>query len=354
MTFLPIVTLSSVALFLLAVSLHFFYALSILGLIFVFCEISALVLLLTLPVSLLISKQFPNRPQQNTTFSSSRRFFLKSSTSILPALAVGGTIRGIGGAYERVRIPKIRFLFKQLPPALNGFKILHLSDLHLGYYRGMDDLENLLSRVADQGIDLVLITGDVADDLDLLSPALRLIDQVPSRFPKIMSLGNHEYYRGINIVLHILSRSPIRLLVNTGISLPVNGRIVYVGGADDPVTLRNDISGFLQETAFKAMKMAPRDSFKILMSHRPRALNVAPPYKVDLILSGHTHGGQIGINGRSVLEGLDRNRYWWGKYRRQGTQMYTSSGIGHWFPFRLGCPPEAPVIELRSDQRIMV
>lgn len=354
MTFLPVVTLTTAALFLLSVSLHFLKILPLLGLIFAFCEIVALMLLLAGFLSLLITQLFPKEEHPDSPPNPSRRIFLKSSTAILPALAVGGTIRGISGAYQGIRIPKIKLLFNQLPPVLHGFKILHLSDLHLGYYRFLPDLEHLLSRVMTEKVDLVLITGDVADDLKLLSPALKMINQIPSRFPKIMSLGNHEYYRGINTVLRILARSPVRLLVNSGISLPVNGHLVYIGGADDPVTLRYDISGFLQDTTAKAMKRAPKGAFNLLLSHRPRALNVAAQYGVNLILSGHTHGGQIGINGHSVFEGLDSKRYWWGKYRNQNTQMYTSSGIGHWFPFRLGCPPEAPIIELRSDDRILV
>ena len=102
----------------------------------------------------------------------------------------------------------------------------------------------------------------------------------------------------------------------------------------------------MTETVNKAMADANGEAFKLLLSHRPRALDVAGPADIDLILAGHTHGGQLGYQGRSVFEDYLKNRYLWGRYSKGKTQLYTSSGVGHWMPFRLGCPPEAPIITL--------
>ena len=97
------------------------------------------------------------------------------------------------------------------------------------------------------------------------------------------------------------------------------------------------------------MQDAPSDAFKVLMSHRAKALDFADRFNVDLILAGHTHGGQIGFNRRSVFENFLANEpYLWGKYKKGKTQLYTSSGVGHWFPFRIGCPAEAPIIVLKN------
>jgi predicted MPP superfamily phosphohydrolase len=87
--------------------------------------------------------------------------------------------------------------------------------------------------------------------------------------------------------------------------------------------------------------------FKILMSHRPDAFDYAASQGINLTLAGHTHGGQIGFMGRSLFDSYWADRYLWGEYRQGRSALYTSSGVGHWFPFRLGCPPEAPIIELR-------
>ena len=84
----------------------------------------------------------------------------------------------------------------------------------------------------------------------------------------------------------------------------------------------------------------------IVMSHRPSAFDFTAPRNVSLTLAGHTHGGQVGFMGRSILESSFPESYLWGHYRSGSSHLYTTSGMGHWFPFRLGCPPEAPVIEL--------
>jgi predicted MPP superfamily phosphohydrolase len=102
----------------------------------------------------------------------------------------------------------------------------------------------------------------------------------------------------------------------------------------------------MRQSIGKSIKDSVSDEFKVLMSHRPRALDVAGEFGVDLILAGHTHGGQIGLNGRSVFEGVMKERYLWGKYQKGSAKLYTSSGVGHWFPYRLGCPAEAPIITL--------
>ena len=83
------------------------------------------------------------------------------------------------------------------------------------------------------------------------------------------------------------------------------------------------------------------------MTHRPEGFDPASEMGIELTLSGHTHGGQAGLNGRSLWSAFT-DRYLWGHYAKNGSQMYLSSGIGHWFPFRLGCPTEAPIIELTS------
>src|SRR6185295_20296414 len=94
------------------------------------------------------------------------------------------------------------------------------------------------------------------------------------------------------------------------------------------------------------------DAFRLLMCHRPNGFPAAADAGFHLTLSGHTHGAQIGIGGKSALEvlGGGGERYPWGSYERDGKRLYTTSGFGHWFPFRLGCPTEAPLIVLaRGD-----
>jgi predicted MPP superfamily phosphohydrolase len=282
------------------------------------------------------------------TSDPSRRHFIKVAASALPAIALGSVGTGMAKSFDEVKIPRIIFEFPGLDQDLEGFRILHLSDLHLGYYFQLPNLENTMVNAETYQPNLILITGDVSDDLTLLPDALKLINQLKTTHGAFISLGNHEYIRGIDKAVRIFNDGPIPLLVNRGIQLRQGNSVLFIGGADDPKSLRSDVMDFINATVRKTMQHAPEHSFKILMSHRPRALDVADNYGVDLILAGHTHGGQVGLNRRSVFEGLvGKEPYMWGKYRKGKSQLYTSSGLGHWFPFRLNCPAEAPLIILK-------
>ena len=137
---------------------------------------------------------------------------------------------------------------------------------------------------------------------------------------------------------------------NSGTTIKIGGAELYVGGADDPVRMgqREKNHLFLQKSVGAAFDGAPSEAFHLLMSHRPEGLDVAAEQGIAFTVSGHTHGAQVGFNGRSVLEPWMPQAYLWGHYRKGGSQLYTSAGVGHWFPFRLGCPPEAPVYVLKG------
>ena len=263
-------------------------------------------------------------------------------------MALGTVGSGMAGSFQPVKINKVPMYFSNLPDDLDGFTILHLSDLHLGYYFHVSDLEETLKAADGYSPDLVLVTGDVADDLTQLPDALKLIANIKATHGAYMSLGNHEYIRSIKDVRRIVSAGPVPLLVDAGHRIRHGNASIYIGGADDPRRMRGDVDPFLDQTIERAMSKSSINDFKLLMSHRPKALDVAGKHGVDLIFGGHTHGGQIMLDGKSLFEGMvEREPYLWGKYQKDTTQLYTSAGMGHWFPFRLNCPPEAPLIELK-------
>jgi predicted MPP superfamily phosphohydrolase len=194
---------------------------------------------------------------------------------------------------------------------------------------------------------LIVFTGDVADDLAQLAPALALADGFRARAGVFASLGNHEYLRGIRDARAVFDKSRVPLLVGRGGLLSVGRARVWVGGGDDPVATHGNIHPFLRATVAEAMRGAPRDAFQLLLCHRPEGFDEAERAGASLTLSGHTHGGQIGYNGKSAFEALWPDGYLWGAYRRRDAWLYTTSGFGHWFPFRVGCPTEAPLLVLR-------
>ena len=299
-------------------------------------------LILGIPLSLLIYKT----TKVVKPIDQSRRNFIKGLSASFPLILSASSVYGFGDSFNKVKIRHMPFYFKNLPPDLRGLRILHLSDLHLRAFFTLSDLEEIIPALTAQKPHLILITGDIADDLRQLPDALKLIDQVGAAYGGFISVGNHEYYRGSKKVVKIIDKSPFPLLLNRGVTLKIGDTRMFVGGLDDPRTLSAENSIFLRRSLDKALNFEAQADFKVIMSHRPSGLDVASNEDIDLVLSGHTHGGQVGFNGRSVFEGLVKEKYLWGKYRRGETQLYTSAGVGHWLPFRLGCPAEAVIIKL--------
>jgi len=275
-----------------------------------------------------------------------RRTFLKMTAAALPAISIGMGGAGIARGFGPILTPKIDMTFPNLPPELDGLKILQLSDMHLGIYQQLSDLEDVLLSAEAHTPDMVLVTGDIADRLDILPETLKMIDQFDAPYGKFACLGNHEYYRGIYAVRQTFDEGPVPLLVSEHRVVPVNGSSLVIAGANDPRYMNRDNAKYLRQTIVQATDRTPSDGFIVLMCHRPEGLDPASEFDIPLVLSGHTHGGQFGMFGRSVFQPMMPGRYLWGRYQRGNSQMYTSAGVGHWFPFRLGWPPEAPVITL--------
>ena len=280
--------------------------------------------------------------------SSERRRFLSRGLAVVPALGAAGVSHGIYTSYTRTRMPTVPLRYPDLPADLEGLKILHLSDIHIGPYVQLADLEALLVRAAQAAPDLILITGDICDHNPDYLTALCLLESVPARLGAYASLGNHEYMRGIRGILQHFDQTAIPLLVDEGLSVPVGAATLYLGGVDDPRLLGSPASyAQLRHSVEKAVSASPSEAFTVLMSHRSQALDYAAPLGgTDLILAGHTHGFQFGLAGRSVFEPFFPQQYIWGHYEKGTTQLYTTAGVGHWLPFRFGCPPEAPIITL--------
>lgn len=285
-----------------------------------------------------------------TPVNSSRRSFVVKAAGVLPAATIATAGYGLISSHGSVRMPEIPLTFSTLPPGLEGYRILHISDVHLGYYVDLHDLETLVESASALRPDLVIVSGDIADDLRMLPDALRILSTLKPNGGIFATLGNHEYFHGIQDVLRAMDAGPIPLLRNTGAAVAAGGTTIYVGGADDPVSMsqRERNHRFLQNSVAGAFDGAPSDAFHLLVSHRPEGFDVAREQGISLTIAGHTHGGQLGFNGRSMLEPFYPERYLWGHYRRGEQQLYTSAGVGHWFPFRLGCPPEAPLYVLRK------
>ena len=298
----------------------------------------------------------------------SRRGRIRAGAASLPALAAATGASGFASAEARPRLPIVTMRYDGLHPDLEGFRILHLSDLHLGACRGLDDLAKGLEAVLMvERPDLIVLTGDVADDPAQIAGAMDLVVRAAARHGAFASLGNHEYLHGIEHTRPHFEASRVPLLVASGRTLQVGRARLFVGGADDPVQIGGDIAALVTPSIARAAAHAPADAvFRLLLCHRPEGHAPAAANGFDLTLSGHTHGGQVGLFGRSLLAYLRPETSWWGTYERarpesrsarrsalasSPSRLYTTSGFGHWFPFRVGCPTEVPVIVLTGSER---
>jgi predicted MPP superfamily phosphohydrolase len=308
-------------------------------------------MLLSLPISgtaQFLVRKIGGKIENQKEPDPNRRVILKAAAGIFPLAAITAGVDGVARSFGPVKMPEIKMRFANLPQSLDGFKILQISDMHLGYYVILEDLEKMLTKAQEEKPDLVLITGDMADDLTALPYALRMISQLQPPYGTYACLGNHEYYRGIRQVMRDFNNSPIPVLVSQGMTVDIDDDTqIYVAGADDPRYLSRMNTGFVKKTVHESLNGAPEGAFRILMCHRPQGYDYAADLGAELTLSGHTHGGQIGIAHRSVFEEILPYKYLWGHYiKENGSQLYTTSGMGHWFPFRLGCPQEVPLIVL--------
>lgn len=297
----------------------------------------------------------------------SRRGLIRAGAAAIPALAAASGASGFGTAQRRPRMPLVRMRYEGLHPDLDGLRVLHLSDLHLGACLGLADLElGLEAAFAAHSPDLVVLTGDLADDPSLIPGALELVARAAARHGALASLGNHEYHHDIDVTRPHYEASEVPLLVSSGRTINIGRARLFVGGADDPVHMGGDIAGMLTPSIESAAALAPQSvDFRLLLCHRPEGLGPAAANGFDLTLSGHTHGGQLGLFGRSLFELLSPGTNWWGTYARERpttaaarrsvlarspSRQYTTSGFGHWFPFRLGCPTEMAVIVLERGE----
>ncbi|MEZ4222647.1 MAG: metallophosphoesterase [Polyangiaceae bacterium] len=272
----------------------------------------------------------------------SRRAFVAAA----PGAAMSTGLSGFIAAERPPDVPLISFRWADLAPSLHGLQILQLSDLHLGVERRVEDLEALLDSLPAPP-DLVVFTGDIADDPRLVEPALTAAVRFGPQLGVYACLGNHEYFYDVRRAYSAFARvRDARLLVSEGELVHAGGAKLWIAGANDPVDNRHDPTPFLTRSIDRALRGAPPDAFKLLLCHRPEGFVPAHERGVELTLAGHTHGGQIGFNGRSAFERIWPERYLWGRYSRGRSQLYTTSGFGHWFPFRILCPTEAPLVRL--------
>ena len=277
---------------------------------------------------------------------------VKLSERISAYVASEAPIRKLAGNWSKtaltalneansLSLERVEIRLKRLPKQLDGFKIIHLSDIHHSPFTGLEHIKRVVKVANRLRPDIVLLTGDyVSHEREYIAPVAAELAKLKSKYGVHACLGNHDHWTDAELVTHLFRGEGINMLVNEGFRFEALGASFWLAGVDDYMVGKTDVPA--------ALKGSFPDEMKLLLAHNPIIFREAARYGVDLTLSGHTHGGQIKfrdddkriIRPRKLRAGL---------YARRRSQIYVTRGIGTVVvPMRYQCPPEVSLLELRT------
>jgi predicted MPP superfamily phosphohydrolase len=229
----------------------------------------------------------------------------------------------------------------RLPVPLDGLRILHLTDLHLTPAYADRFFEAMLEQAEGFEADLVAFTGDLIDDGAMLDRVAPLLSRFRGRLGQFAVLGNHDYRTAPAGSAEALRSAGYTIVEGGWTVVEADGARLAVGGTSAPW-------GPLPDPAD-----TPEADLRILLSHAPDTLGWAARRGVDLMLSGHTHGGQyrLPVVGPVILPSRYGRRFDCGFFQLGPTLLYVSRGIGAQHPIRVNCAPEIARLTLRSPAR---
>jgi predicted MPP superfamily phosphohydrolase len=272
-----------------------------------------------------------------------RLLLAQSSAVLVVALTLLCTAVGFWLA-RRPRITEVSVPIRRLPPALRGFVIAQISDVHVGPTIKRGFVSAVVDRVNRLEPDMVAVTGDMVDgSVEHLGVHMAPLAELRSRHGSFFVTGNHEYYSGEAAWSREMTRLGLTVLKNRHVVVDHDGAAVVIAGVTD--LSAHHFNGAERSDPAAALRGAPADAgAKILLAHQPRSAPAAATAGFDLQLSGHTHGGQF-WPWNLVLRCFEP--FAQGLYRLQTLMLYVSRGTGYWGPpTRFGVPAEITRIRL--------
>lgn len=308
------------------------------------------------------TKFFTSNTSLNESFRISRLNFLVKTGFILGSIPFFSMIYGmIGGAYN-FRVKKVALRFPKLPAAFAGLKIVQISDLHTGSYMGTNHLSTAIDLVMKENADIIFFTGDLVNDLHTEALEFReVLMRLKAPLGVYSILGNHDYgdyYRwpddaskkeNLRLLKSFHGEVGWKLLLNEHTYLEKNGDRIGLIGVENYSGHRNFSRYGNMKTATENYEVQP---VNILLSHDPSHWDaeITNKYKfVDLMLSGHTHGFQFGIEIPGFRWSPVQYFYkqWADLYENNNQYLYVNRGLGFiGYPGRVGILPEITVFEL--------
>ncbi len=247
-----------------------------------------------------------------------------------------------GNCISDVHIRHFALNIPRLPDGLNGLRILHITDLHYNGIRNHAYCKRLVEYARELKPDLVALTGDFHDSSDYISGLKKVIAGIEAHYGVYFVCGNHEYWDKPDLCIKALSDCGFKHLHGSILPVQIGDAILWLAGTDYP---------WGDQSLKPKLRQLPDEAVCIALSHDPDNADWLARLGVKLILSGHTHGGQIALPLFGPLVVPSRK----GSARAAGfipcgeSLLYVSRGAGLHIPLRLGCPLEMTVFELRAS-----
>lgn len=281
-------------------------------------------------------------------FDQGRRKFMKIAFDItMLVLAFSYLLKGLVGGIKRPELNKVDVFIKEL--GFESLRVVQLSDVHIGNTIGKVFLQECVARINALKPDIIVITGDLVDrKIEDAKEDLSPLKELVSTYGTYFVLGNHEYYHGAKDIADYMPQLNIKALLNESVIISDGHNSINLVGLNDLQSIR--FKTMLVDTA-KAFKNVDHTIPTLLLSHQPKSIEIVSEIDYDLMLSGHTHGGQIFPFGFLVmlqqpfLAGLHQVT--------QGKQIFVSRGTGYWGPpVRVFAPSEISVLTLKPQKTI--
>lgn len=227
-------------------------------------------------------------------------------------------------------------------------KIIQFSDVHLGDFFSLNQLEKVVKKINENEPDIVVFTGDlidVASQYENINEISNVLSKINAKLGKYAVYGNHDYGGGaVRVYENIMKESGFKVLVNENHSIKVSpNKNINILGVDDVLLGKPNIE--------KTVKNIRRNDYNILLSHEPDYVDKFKDYNIDLVLSGHSHGGQVYIPFYGPLKSTTYGeKYTRGLYNlnnQRDTKLYVNTGLGNTkLPIRLGNVPNISLFEI--------
>ncbi len=273
-----------------------------------------------------------------------------ASDRIAATAALGcGFWAGIGGlTYRRMRarLRRIELAIPGWPRALDGYRIAQLSDIHMGPHTPPKRVRRWVDLINTLTPDLVAVTGDlVASGNHFIEAVAEELGRLRGRDGVVLCMGNHDYMCDHVRLVAALERAGIEVLRNCGRVVERSGACYWLGGVDDTWRNRHDVA--------RSVKGRAPGVATVILAHDPILFEECAAHGASLVLSGHTHGGQLAIPifSRLLNPASLSYRYTAGWYELGSAQLYVSRGAGTTGPpLRIGSPSEIVLVTLRSAE----